>query len=373
MLFLVLILLIFILVLITKFWIYLSGVSNSIFQKYQLNDIIEFQNKIINENKKNIKFMSFNFYLQSFVICDNYLNGDCKYERFNHFIDNHLDNYDIICFQEVYGTLSLFCKNIIKKAKLKGFNWYIVPEKIKLNSFKFMDSGLLIISKYPILYTNTVKFNDGLYKDVLAEKSFQYCIIDTLNKNIDERYIHVINTHLQSDYSIKDNNAMIVKLKQLKQLRDFIDFYNLRKEALIVTGDFNINCYSTNNNKNECNIYSKDYYQLLSILNLSINNDSFHKFNYERKPTLYCSYNKKTQKEIDTRYRPEYINDINDINDININYVNIPKCVDYIFFKPPLNNWLKLYKSEINKLQCKTSDKYLQQCSDHYALTTEFT
>ena len=122
--------------------------------------------------------MSFNFYLQSFILCDDYINGDCKYERFNHFIDNYLDDYDIICFQEVYGTLSLFCNKLLKRAKQKGYHWYIVPKSPKLNSFKFMDSGLLTISKYPIIYTNTVPFNDGLYKDVLAEKSFQYCMID---------------------------------------------------------------------------------------------------------------------------------------------------------------------------------------------------
>jgi endonuclease/exonuclease/phosphatase family metal-dependent hydrolase len=347
---------------ITKLWIKITGLTDSILQKYKLNDIVEKQKR---DNKK-IKFMSFNFYLQSFITCDDYKNGDCKYERFNHFIDNYLNEYDIICFQEVYGTLSLFCNKLITKAKHKGFHWYVVPKSLKLNSFKFMDSGLLTISKYPILYTETVQFKNGLYKDKLAEKSFQYCIIDTLNKNTNKKYLHIINTHLQSEYKIRDENAMNIKFKQLKQIKDFIDFYNLRKEAVLFCGDFNINCFYLNGSyKNEQKMYSKDYYKLLSMLNLSINNDCFHNTNYTRKTTLYCTYDKKTGKEIDTRHRPEYY------YEHNKNYINIPRCVDYIFFTFHLQNWLNISNSKVEKMYCVTSDKNLQQCSDHYALTVE--
>ena len=353
-----------ILVLITKFWIRISGLKNSIFQNYQLNDIIEYQNRI--QDNKKIKFMSFNFYLQCFIASDDYKNGDCKYERFNHFIDNYLDEYDIICFQEVYGTLSLYCNKLIERAKQKGFHWYVVPESPKLNSFKIMDSGLLTISKYPILYTNTVPFNCGLYKDVLAQKSFQYCMIDTLNTDINKRYFHVINTHLQSEYKIKDELAMNVKLKQLKQIREFIDFYNLRQETLVLCGDFNINCFYLNESyKNEEKKYSNEYYELLSILNLSVNNDCFND-NYERKPTLYCTYDKQTGKEIDTRHKPEYY------HIYNKNYICNPRCVDYIFFISPSQNNIKISNYKVEELPCKTSDKYLQQCSDHHALTLEF-
>jgi exonuclease III len=368
-LFFIFFIIIFIVILITKFWIKITGIKTSILQNYQLNDIIEYQNTI---QDKKIKFMSFNFYLQCFIVCDDYINGDCKYERFNHFIDNYLDQYDIICFQEVYGTLSLFCNKLLKRAKQKGYHWYIVPESPKLNSFKFMDSGLLTISKYPIIYTNTVPFNDGLYKDVLAEKSFQYCMIDTLNKNINKRYLHVINTHLQSEYKIKDEIAMNIKFKQLKQIKDFIDFYNLREEALVLCGDFNINCFYLNESyKNEEKIYSKDYYKLLSMLNLSINNDCFHNTDYSRNPTLYCTYDKQTGKEIDTRIKPEYYHEICS-DQYNENNINIQRCVDYIFFISPLQNWLKLSNYKVEKFSCITSDKNLQQCSDHCALTAEF-
>lgn len=353
----------FIFVLLIKFWIKLTGLKSSLLQNYQLNDVIEIQNNRNEQNKK-IKFMSFNFYLQSFIAINDYKTGDCRHERFNHFIDNYLDKYDIICFQEVYGTLSLFCNKLIDKAKLKGFHWYVVPESLNLNSFKFMDSGLLTISKYPIVYTNTVHFTNGLYKDRLAKKSFQYCVIDMLNKN--KRYLHIINTHLQSEYKFKDEIAMNIKFKQLKQIRDFINFHNLSKKELIICGDFNINFYLNDSYKNEKKMYSKEYYKLLSMLNLSINNDCFHNIDHNRKPTLYCTYDKKTGKEIDTRHRPEYY------YYCNKNYINIPRCVDYVFYVSHFKNKLKISDSKVEELSCKPSDKNLQQCSDHCALVIEF-
>ena len=102
------------------------------------------------------------------------------------------------------------------------------------------------------------------------------------------------------------------------------------------------------------------------MLKLSINNDCFHNIDYERNQTLYCTYNKKTGKEIDTIHRPEYY------NHCNKNNINIPRCVDYIFFIFPLQNWIKLSNSKVEKMSCITTDKNLQQCSDHCALTVDF-
>ena len=123
--FLLTVILVFIFIFIlSKIWIKITNLKSHIFHNYELNDIINLKNNI---QDKKIKIMSFNFFLKCFFDCDNYYNFDCKQERFNYFINNYLDNYDIICFQEVYGTFSFFCHNLIKEAEKKGFYWYIVP------------------------------------------------------------------------------------------------------------------------------------------------------------------------------------------------------------------------------------------------------
>lgn len=378
-------------ILVFKLWIPLSNLDNSIFSYYQLNDTINKEN-IKTETKDYIKVMSYNMYLQSFIVCDNYSTNDCKNERYKSFIENYsdcFDLHDIICFQEVYATLSPFCKNIVKYAKTKGYNWYVVPEKPTFKSLKFMDSGLLIISKYPIIFCNSVMFDIGYSKDILAQKSFQYCIIDTLHRDYRKKYLHVINTHLQSEYKIEDDVAMSVKYEQLKQIRNYIRFYQLEKENLLICGDFNINCfcYDINNNYQILNeIYSKEYYKMLSILQLSIYNDVMFNINkmnhsklnernnrlneriYERHPTLYCTYDTVTGKELDTRCKPEYT--VSNNKRYDINKINIPRCVDYMFFSP-YNSNIRAKNSQILKFPCNTSEKYLQQCSDHFGISSE--
>jgi exonuclease III len=360
---------VFILIFIlSKIWIKITHLKSHIVQKHELNDIINFKNNIQDKNKK-IKIMSFNFFLKCFFDCDNYYNFDCKQERFNYFINNYLENYDIICFQEIYGTFSFFCHKLIKQAEKKGFYWYVVPNSPKFFSNKIMDSGLVTISKYPIVYTKTISFKKSLYYDSLAEKSFQYCIIDTLNNEKNKQYLHIINTHLQSEYKLRDDDALYVKFNQLKQIKHFIDFYHLNSKPLLINGDFNINSYELINNpsnlKIDYNSYSKDYFKILSTLGLSIEHDIIHDIFNKRPPTLFCTYNKKNQKEIDTKHRPEYY-----INTSTCDLINIPRSVDYMFFIPR-NYWLKHSNCKIEKLECKTSDKYLQNCSDHYAITTE--
>lgn len=365
--FLLTVILVFIFIFIlSKIWIKITNLKSHIFHNYELNDIINLKNNI---QDKKIKIMSFNFFLKCFFDCDNYYNFDCKQERFNYFINNYLDNYDIICFQEVYGTFSFFCHNLIKEAEKKGFYWYIVPNSPNFFSKKIMDSGLVTISKYPIVYTKTISFKKSLYSDSLAEKSFQYCIIDTLNNENNKRYLHIINTHLQSEYKLRDDDALYVKFNQLKQIKHFIDDHKLYSKSLLITGDFNINSYEVINNLNNFEInynsYSKNYFKMLSMLGLSIEHDIIHNVFHKRPPTLFCTYNKKNKKEIDTKHRPEYY-----INTLSGDLINIPRSVDYMFFIP-INDWLKHSNCKIEKLECKTSDKYLQNCSDHYAITTE--
>lgn len=376
----VILILLFVIIIVVKNWITFTGLDNSLYeyQPHELNDIISIP------DKSYLKIMSYNFYLQSMVMFDDYKYNDCKEERFNHFIKTHsktFDEHDIICFQEVYGTLSLYCNKIIEYAKHKEFHWFIVPEKPKFFSIKMMDSGLLILSKYPIIYANTVPFQSGLIKDRFAQKSFQYCIIDTFKKD-NKKYLHLINTHLQSEYKLKDDDTMEVKYQQLQQIRNFIDFYKLRNDNLLICGDFNINCnYYDHSYEVVTGMYSKEYYKMLLILGMSVNNDVEHhytdktstKYQNKRNPSLYCTYDTLTGKELDTRYRPYYKphfrNNGTNITKYNMFKINLERCVDYILFSPCSSMTIRNTKTK--QFECETRDISLSKCSDHNAITTE--
>ena len=364
---------------LSKFWISLSGVKDNISSVKNLqNEVIKYN---VNTSKqKKIKIMSFNFYLRSYYIFHDH-SFDCKDERLNQFIDNYLDTYDIICFQEVFGVFSLFCNDLINRAKNKGFYWYVVPKNPNFFSCRFVDSGLTIISKYPIVHSETVVFNESTSFDRFAEKSFQYCIIDTLINKFNEhpKYLHLINTHLQSNYKINDSNISEIRYKQLYQIREFIEKKDLNnnfnfqdnENDLFIMGDFNINCYDITNCLNvNYEKYSEDYIKLLSILGLTMYNDIIYKSHIFHPPTSYCTYECGTGNEIDTRNRPEYYPKKS--KDYHEKLVNLPLSIDYIFFVPSVNNWLKLIDCKIEKLNCITSDIKYQNCSDHFAVTAEF-
>jgi endonuclease/exonuclease/phosphatase family metal-dependent hydrolase len=98
---------------------------------------------------------------------------------------------------------------------------------------KIIDSGLIILSKYPIVSTEFHPFSwyRGVASDSLAEKGWLSAII-----RLPQGKINVICTHLQASYSAKMENVGASK-KQLKE----IFRSNLKpKYPTIIAGDFNM-------------------------------------------------------------------------------------------------------------------------------------
>lgn len=143
----------------------------SIFNKQYTADA--HTNKNNNKNSKSfssrhrLKVLSWNVFLRSFGLND--AGGDFKHERVIEII-KHFKQYDIILAQELFGTFSFLCPQIINALKKEGFAYYVSPSKVRLCSLFIMDSGLCIISKYPIVETDFYEFKNGSFPDVLASK-----------------------------------------------------------------------------------------------------------------------------------------------------------------------------------------------------------
>ena len=137
-------------------------------------------------------------------------------------IKNLLGKYSIVLLQECYDELfssleTYFPNHYICRGTLKGFC--------------LTNSGLIILSIYPIIETNFICFNhvNLLTFDVLAEKGYLTALIDT-----GKQQIMVVNTHLQScDYEEYDPVALL-------QLEELLEFSKYIKYPYIIGGDFNI-------------------------------------------------------------------------------------------------------------------------------------
>lgn len=68
-------------------------------------------------------------------------------------ISKIIKNYDIICFQEIFDSFTHRHQKLIEEAKDSGFKYFTNGQSPSFFSPYLIDSGLLIISKYPIIFS----------------------------------------------------------------------------------------------------------------------------------------------------------------------------------------------------------------------------
>lgn len=175
-----------------------------------------------------IRILTLNIFCRPCPICS-YALGDRKTERIKMFVkylSRHF--FDIVCLQEMFSSLSNGRINFfLKETRKLGFLYHLKSEK---QSFFKFDSGLLIISRFPIIDFDFSPFLSFSGYESFVEKGVLYARILHENNHV----LHVFTTHFQSK-----NNPQ-VKRKQIKQLGNFI-LKNVKEGSnIIVTGDFNI-------------------------------------------------------------------------------------------------------------------------------------
>ena len=95
-----------------------------------------------------------------------------------------------------FGIKILDARPNKKSAKISFGPYYVLgPDTERCNIFK-QDSGLLILSRFPIIAAGAFSFSDAQGSDRLANKGVVYARIKIGPSNDD--YIHFFNTHLQS-------------------------------------------------------------------------------------------------------------------------------------------------------------------------------
>ena len=167
---------------------------------------------------------------------------------------------------------------------------YEFPEyhiiKGTMNGYRLVNSGLVILTKYPIVSHTFIPFEDKTLttSDALAEKGFLVAQL-----RIKDKLVYIINTHLQSSNYRNDDTMSI------KQWRQLYEYVSTLKYPWLLGGDFNINI----------NKFPSIPYSMYS---------SFY-------PTLYIKY--KDDYEVDTSCTPKdgydpYVFDFFISNDIEL-------------------------------------------------------
>lgn len=189
-----------------------------------------------------VKLLTYNLFLRPLVKNNE---SDHKYPRLAEF-SKVLNDFDIICNQEVFSGMNCFKGNLIAMSAKAGFIYKVVPSKPNFWSKHLIDSGLLILSRFPIVDKEELIYKKFLQDCSPSSKGALYAKIE-----IGGSYLHLFNTHLQANYfhsSYVYKRGIEVRMYQLKELRDFV----ARKtkdanpnDCIMVVGDFNISSRKT--------------------------------------------------------------------------------------------------------------------------------
>ena len=76
---------------------------------------------------------------------------DFKDARLDAFAKTQFDNFDIICFQELFSTVNTRKQRLISYAQKAGFVYHAVCDLPGFFSGYSTDGGLLIVSRFPII------------------------------------------------------------------------------------------------------------------------------------------------------------------------------------------------------------------------------
>jgi endonuclease/exonuclease/phosphatase family metal-dependent hydrolase len=185
-----------------------------------------------------LQLLSLNVFLRPFPVGEM---TDFKNERLPLLVDA-ASNYDFACNQEVFIKGSFLAG--LRDRGLQYAVFTHLPGLRGLLRFppKFVDGGLTIASRYPILAEDSIVYDDCVVSsvDAIVAKGVLYAFI----KLAPGVRVHVFTTHLQAANGRDDLKYRIVRQAQLAQLARFVHSkITSPSNALfptILAGDFNV-------------------------------------------------------------------------------------------------------------------------------------
>lgn len=181
-----------------------------------------------------------------------------------------LANNDIIFFQEWFnGINSDKIHELTTLCKDMKYN-FITSSAPKFDSRKFVDSGLVIASRFPLHNVEFKSFADASHVDAFADKGILYCEIQ-----VNGMALGLFNTHLQSRY-VDSYDINDIQKTQINNIKDAIQ--EKQPNKFILGGDFNIDILNPKHLKfvqTEFNKYNLIQTNKTTMRNSTAENDYF--------------------------------------------------------------------------------------------------
>lgn len=323
--------------------------------------------------------------------------SDLKDERLPE-INDAILQFDIVCFQELFPHFNNRRIDLMKFANRCFYKYASVPPSPgffnMLTKGSLLNSGLLTISKYPIVHTEFEAFKYKAGVDSLAMKGVMYSKIKMPN----HYNVHVFNTHTQATYNNdyqptnkSDHKNFFARLKQIEEVRAFVckmlktnsrlekDKPEKFKDLVIIAGDFNVNSLGKNLPKENFNELAwvadhpgatfSEYDYMIGVLSgkgadklIDLAFES-----YGRHPVTYADFTEhadgsKTPKESKLTSMTEHLS---------------AQSLDYLFQFIPSPEIAPTPAFKLEPKNCKVNEFFVQndkftQLSDHYGIECVF-
>jgi sphingomyelin phosphodiesterase len=202
------------------------------------------KDRLLTRKDSEVRILTYNIFLRSLVKNNE---NDWKDERLEDFL-TLIHNYDIICLQEMFGTLNNRKQILIRAATMAGFFFFVDTASPSFFSRYMVEGGLVILSRFPIVSHSFNIFRYGVIQDSLAQKGILYAKISIKNS-----YLHLFTTHTQASYfDIGESNFIAsykTRLDQIAQINKIICGileveYNKLNDKVILVGDLNVDGFS---------------------------------------------------------------------------------------------------------------------------------
>ncbi|KAJ2612354.1 hypothetical protein H4S08_002738 [Coemansia sp. RSA 1365] len=191
-----------------------------------------------------MRILTQNIFMRPPLIKNN--KSDWKDARLDYLIEHILPKYDVVCLQEMFEFASSRRSRLLAAAEKLGFGYYVVSERQFIWNIA-IDGGLAILSRFPIVATDTLVYQRGMGPDWIPKKGVIYAKIAVGGGKLEENtHVHLFTTHTQASYGEVVITQPDVK-RRLAQLYEFHNFlervlpvHRAAGEPVVLTGDFNV-------------------------------------------------------------------------------------------------------------------------------------
>lgn len=199
-----------------------------------------------------VRVLSFNIFMRPSLWFVKNMANDWKNERLDIFIEEHLPHYGIICLQEMFATFTWRQHKLLNAAERCGYQHaaiggaapFIISDHHLSLKIPFLDAGIVILSKYPMIETDALHYSAGVLIDSWAPK---ICLHSLIRIPASGKYLHVFNTHMQSTHTGWNvDDTIRARAKQTEELAFFVrKKVATTKAAALICGDFNLDQHSS--------------------------------------------------------------------------------------------------------------------------------